>query len=94
MQDVSRRMRQAIGKLDYIALGCPLPFETDHWPFVLRRAPLSLPLNFPSAKKCQQKCQQTSLVESKMELRKVGWSLLDLNHKRLYYQGNGDDLDS
>jgi hypothetical protein len=24
--------------------------------------------------KCQQKCQQTSLVESKMELRKVGWS--------------------
>jgi Na+-translocating ferredoxin:NAD+ oxidoreductase RNF subunit RnfB len=34
-------------------------------------------------KKCQQKCQQTALVGSKMELRKVGWSLLDLNHKRL-----------
>jgi hypothetical protein len=33
--------------------------------------------------KCQQKCQQTSSVGSKMELRKVGWSLLDLNHKRL-----------
>jgi hypothetical protein len=46
------------------------------------------------AKKCQQKCQQTSSVGSKMELRKVGRSLLDLNHKRLYYQGNGDDLDS
>ena len=29
-----------------------------------------------------------------MELKKVGWSLLDLNHKHLYYQGNGDDLDS
>jgi len=29
-----------------------------------------------------------------MELRKVGWSLLDLNHKLLYYQANGDDLDS
>ena len=43
---------------------------------------------------CQQKCQQTSLVESLLELKKVGWSLLDLNHKRLYYQGNGDDLDS
>jgi len=34
-------------------------------------------------KKCQQKCQQNSSVGSKMELRKVGWSLLDLNHKRL-----------
>jgi len=33
--------------------------------------------------KCQQKCQQTSSVGSKMELRKAGWRLLDLNHKRL-----------
>jgi hypothetical protein len=33
--------------------------------------------------KCQQKCQQTSSVGSKMELRKVGWNLLELNHKRL-----------
>jgi hypothetical protein len=44
--------------------------------------------------KCQQKCQQNSSVGSKMELKKVGRSLLDLNHKRLYYQGKGDDLDS
>jgi hypothetical protein len=28
----------------------------------------------PQIPKCQQKCQQTSLVGSKMELRKVGWS--------------------
>jgi hypothetical protein len=33
--------------------------------------------------KCQQKCQQISLVGSKLELKKIGWSLLDLNHKRL-----------
>lgn len=26
------------------------------------------------SQKCQQKCQQNSLVESKMELKKVGWS--------------------
>jgi hypothetical protein len=28
--------------------------------------------------KCQQKCQQNRLVGSKMGLKKVGWSLLDL----------------